>query len=280
MAEGNDLRNSTITLYYSQRAQSARPAPARVPAGPASKLIGSVHTHAYEERPGAAAAPKPAEAAAPSSSSQQPWTSRTRDTAASRDSLGASGPYKTRKVVYWTGRDHHIVDAPDVSDSRFKWVPPHLKQEDVGPGPQLAVRETPGACRIKLIGSKYRYLPTMEPGGGSMWEVTPKEATLYGSVGSNTWGSGGLSSTGFSTGRLRPGTANPYSASAEAYSAARQRIMGYKEYEGTTKMLNGLGSWERTQRHLTGSMDVGRPSTLRSPAQQAMTASFAGLPRA
>lgn len=48
------------------------------------------------------------------------------------------------------------MDAPDVPDSRYHWVPPHLKQEDVGPGPQLAVRETPGACRIKLIGSKYR----------------------------------------------------------------------------------------------------------------------------
>ncbi len=36
----------------------------------------------------------------------------------------------------------------------------------MGAGPQLAVRETPGACRVKLVGSKFRYLPSMEPHGG------------------------------------------------------------------------------------------------------------------
>lgn len=118
------------------------------------------------------------------------------------------------------------MDAPVVSDSSFKWVPPHLKENDVEPGPQLGVRETAGASRVKLIGSKYRYLPTMEPFGTSMWAVSEAEATKYGSVGSNTWGSSGV--PGATGGRVRPLTASgPYGGSLEAY--ARQRAMGYKE---------------------------------------------------
>ncbi|GIL79570.1 hypothetical protein Vretimale_12280 [Volvox reticuliferus] len=263
----NDLKNSTLTLYYQQRSQSARPLPARVPAGPGARLIGSVHTHVYDERPSLA---KISGAGGDGPSTSDGLTS----TSVGLRSAAGSSLYRTKKVVYWTGRDHHIVDAPDVPDSQFDWHPPHLKQGDVAPGPQLAVRETPGASRIKLIGSKYRYLPTMEPGGTSMWAVSPEEANLYGSVGSNTWGASGVSGPPTLPEKPRPLTATgPFGSSLDAY--AKQRVMGYKEYEATTKLLNGVGSWERTQRHLTSSMDVGRPSRLLSFAQQ--TSSFRGL---
>ncbi|KAG2484524.1 hypothetical protein HYH03_016662 [Edaphochlamys debaryana] len=263
----NDLRKSTVTLYYSQRSQSARPAPvqARVPAGPGAKLIGGFHTHVYEERAGhnttAAGANGATSESSPSTS--QAWASRVTGRPGMQASQTGGSLTGTKKVVYWTGRDHHIVDAPTHATGEFKWTPPHLKQVDVEPGPQLAVRETPGAARIKLIGSKYRYLPSMEPYGGSMWAVSPEVAALYGSVGSNTWGSGGV--PGAPNGQRPSTAASPYTASLEAY--ARQRIIGYKEYEATSKLLNGVGSWERTQRHLTQSMDVGRPSKLMSPAQ-------------
>ncbi|GLI68182.1 hypothetical protein VaNZ11_012526 [Volvox africanus] len=263
----NDLKNSTLTLYYQQRSQSARPLPARVPAGPGARLIGSVHTHVYDERPSLA---KISGAGGDGPSTSDGLTA----TSFGLRSAAGSSLYRTKKVVYWTGRDHHIVDAPDVPDSQFEWHPPHLKQGDVAPGPQLAVRETPGASRIKLIGSKYRYLPTMEPGGTSMWAVSPEEANLYGSVGSNTWGASGVAGPPSLPEKPRPLTATgPFGSSLDAY--AKQRVMGYKEYEATTKLLNGVGSWERTQRHLTSSMDVGRPSRLLSFAQQ--TSSFRGL---
>ncbi|GFR49348.1 hypothetical protein Agub_g11368 [Astrephomene gubernaculifera] len=269
-----DLKNSTVTLYYQQRSQSARlPVQARVPAGPAAKLVGSTHTHVYDERP---VPPKSTAVGGEApSTSQQAWG---HSSTPGRLRATGTGPYRTKKVVYWTGRDHHIVDAPDVPDNQFHWVPPHLKQDDVAPGPQLAVRETPGASRVKLIGSKYRYLPTMEPNGSSMWAISPEEAILYGSVGSNTWGSSGVAgpaaATGSSSGKPRPFTATgPLCGNLDAFG--RQRVMGYKDYEAASKLLNGVGSWERTQRHLSSSMDVGRPSKLMSFAQQ--TASFKGL---
>ncbi|EFJ45964.1 hypothetical protein VOLCADRAFT_105757 [Volvox carteri f. nagariensis] len=218
----NDLRNSTLTLYYQQRSQSARPMPARVPAGPGARLIGSVHTHVYDERPSLAKIP--------GAGGDGPSTSG----AASAGLRSTGGSlYRTKKVVYWTGRDHHIVDAPDVPDSQFEWHPPHLKQGDVAPGPQLAVRETPGASRIKLIGSKYRYLPTMEPGSTSMWAVSPEEANLYGSVGSNTWGASGIGGPPTGPEKPRPLTAvGPLGAQLDIFS--KQRVMGYKDHSDMT----------------------------------------------
>ncbi|PNH06552.1 hypothetical protein TSOC_007061 [Tetrabaena socialis] len=266
-AEGE--RKATTTLYYQQRSPSARPAQARVPAGPAPRLVGGIHTHVYEERPGRSSAPK-----ADASSADALTSTSTAKTAWGESTAG--GPlsmYKTKKVVYWTGRDHHIVDAPDVPASTFRWVPPHLDQGDVEPGPQLGVRETAGALRVKLIGSKYRYLPSMEPHGGSMWAVTEEAAAVYGSVGSNTWGSSGVAGPGALGSRPRPLTASgPYGSSLEAY--AKQRVVGYKEYEATTKLLHGVASWENTQRHMTGSMDLGRPSKMLAPSQ---TGTFTGL---
>ncbi|KXZ56103.1 hypothetical protein GPECTOR_2g985 [Gonium pectorale] len=239
--------------------ETDRPVPNRVPAGPAAKLIGSVHTHVYDERPSASKPSGDAQASTSQTASWAPTASR---------NTGLSSLYRTKKVVYWTGRDHRIVDAPDVPDSQFHWVPPHLKQDDVAPGPQLAVRETPGASRIKLIGSKYRYLPTMEPYGTSMWAVGEAEANLYGSVGSNTWGSSGVAGPAAAALKPRPLTATGQYGT-DAY--ASQRVMGYKEYESTSKLLNGVGSWERTQRHLSSSMDIARPSKLYA------SASFKGL---
>lgn len=63
-----------------------------------------------------------------------------------------------------------------------------------------------------------------------------------------------------------------------------RRTVGHKDYEAATKQLNGVGSWERTQQALLGSMQVGRPSRLLSPAEHMRTltgaaaaASFSGL---
>ena len=164
---------------------------------------------------------------------------------------------RTKRVVYWDGMSHHVVVAPDAPG--FRWIAPHLKGGDVNAGPQLGVRETPGTARVKLIGSKYRYLPTMEPGGTSMWAISPSEAAKYGSTGTFTSTSSSTSST----------TTRPLTAS----------IGNASEYARAKGMPNGVSSWEKTQQHLLSSMEVGRPSRLTGPSEhmRAMSASFSGL---
>lgn len=153
---------------------------ARVPVGPGVKNMGSQIGYAYDERP---ALNKPG-AGAPLAPSARPATaspaalSRSTPQHAS-PSDDAEGLGETRKVLYFDGKSHHIVDAP--ADKRgFKWKPPHLNYFDLVEGSQLGVRETPGAIKVKLVGSKHRYLPTMEPAGTSMWSVTHAQNTKYG----------------------------------------------------------------------------------------------------
>lgn len=299
-----DPKKSTVTLYYQQRAQSARPTITRVPAGPGVKLVAGELRSAYEDRPvgklvmghtadfaeikkaymqssASAAAAPPHAASAPMAAAppQQPaiathivdWGRSSVVRPSSAGSASTTTTTRTKRVIYWDGKSHHVVEAPDAPG--FRWVAPHLKGGDVNPGPQLGVRETPGTARVKLIGSKFRYLPTMEPGGTSMWAISPSEAAKYGSTGT-------LSSTGGSSASGSTTTARPLTASiGSAAEYARAKGVGSLEYEAAARMLNGVGSWEKTQQHLMSSVQVGRPSRLLGASEQmrAVSAPFTGL---
>lgn len=57
----------------------------------------------------------------------------------------------------------------------------------------------------------------------------------------------------------------------------RSKFIGHREYEAASKMLNGVGSWERTQQNMLTSMSIGRPSRQMGAAEHSGTLS--GLSR-
>lgn len=158
-----------------------RPATVRVPAGPGVKIVGGELRSMYDERPAskvtlghtadfseikrqymqsanAPHAPAPGGGGVQGTGEPLPRASTTLGSGA------GSTTSRTRKIIYFDGKSHHVVDATDGPGQR--WVPPHLKGDDVAPGVQLGVRETPGSVRVKLIGSKFRWGTSRRAGGG------------------------------------------------------------------------------------------------------------------
>uniref|UniRef100_A0A7S0UPT3 Uncharacterized protein n=1 Tax=Polytomella parva TaxID=51329 RepID=A0A7S0UPT3_9CHLO len=81
-------------------------------------------------------------------------------------SIGASAgsqSAETKKDIIWDGLHHYVVDVPKNS-SPGSWRPPRIRKEDLQKGLIIGARELPGAEGVRLVGGKYRYLPSL---GGS-----------------------------------------------------------------------------------------------------------------
>jgi len=234
----------------------------RVPTGPPVRLLASDLKSIYTNRPYVASrtsgndyyytvkGARPRVAAESASNSPRGLVS---------DLLPKPNEDSMKKIVYWDGMEHHIISTPKNSTLSKDWKPPHLHHTDLEDGHILGVRETPGAEKIRLIGSKYRYLPTLEPGSSSACALkTPWDDKCgTGIFGTGSYGPGYTTDYSERRSSSARGSSRSYanatamSAAGEGAAARPQTAMGGNSanlYQSqSARAMNGVGGWEMSQ---------------------------------
>mmetsp|Transcript_23041 Transcript_23041/g.58896 ORF Transcript_23041/g.58896 Transcript_23041/m.58896 type:complete len:332 (-) Transcript_23041:203-1198(-) len=186
-------------------------------------------------------------------------------------SASAAGGAAPRKIVFWDGMQHHVINAPEgykgspsVDRNSSNWRAPHLEHKDIAPGRFLGVVEAPGSSSTKLVAGKHRLMPDYTG-------IDPHTERLDATKGTGTWLSPRASDVFMHPKDSALTTATRSLADSVRVYGQTYKPIGYKEYEATTKQMDGLGCWEKTQCNLGASMLIGQPSRLMTPFEHTST---------